>query len=641
MNRDSPTQSPITISPFASPPISITPFASPDVSSSRSASRAPSAAASPAQSSRSASRAPSAAASPAQSARSASRASSVVANASVISKSERKKLLQGKIKANQSLKSKITDVENTKKVVRQEIKNIKRQQTARAGILRKFIDSTFYKIPASINDISNDINRLEQEKIEYNAVLIGIINAQKILEIDIVKQGAKEEFVDTSMAAAKIDRKVAENQTVLRMVLNDINNVERKLINIDKQIQELKQLKSKELKIVMEKNALEAQLKQDEKRKVAELKEEEKRQKDALNAELKLQKANISAKEKEEVLEQQKVYAAQLSQYLSGFNGRNEIIIKINQYKGLYEDALKERAANTVGITGRIFKSKEAQNEMNYKYEIANINSKAYYANMKLFENLYKDKQKLIKNYYAKIMNQSSVEKMKETERLLKIKDGELIDNLYIIPSGFAPKESINEAKRVNDLKKNEEKEKERKTKESIANALLMEKAKNEYKDARNKSKEVNERLLSAEINKQQVIFEGINQQRATITQAERLNLREQAPTITAADKRQKEIDDIVLKVAALYDKINMGDTTFMRTEEKKEEYNKYTKIYNKYKEYRDKLSSSELQSLEKTVRAFIGFKTKVKPYLAALLNEYKKEEEAEKNKYKDYYKRK
>ena len=62
-----------------------------------------------------------------------------------------------------------------------------------------------------------------------------------------------------------------------------------------------------------------------------------------------------------------------------------------------------------------------------------------------------------------------------------------------------------------------------------------------------------------------------------------------------------------------------------MRTEEKKEEYEKYTKIYNKYKEYRDKLSSSELQSLEKTVRAFIGFKTKVKPYLAVLLNEYKK----------------
>lgn len=633
MNRDTPTQSPITISPFVSPPISITPFASPDVSSSRSASRAPSAAASPAQS-----------------ARSASRASSIVANASVISKSERKKLLQGKIKANQGLKSKITDVENTKKVVRQEIKNIKRQQTARAGILRKFIDSTFYKIPASINDISNDINRLEKEKIEYNAVLIGIINAQKILEIDIVKQGAKEEFVDTSMAAAKIDTKVEENKNVLRMVLNDINNVERKLINIDKQIQELKQLKSKELKIVMEKNALEAQLKQDEKRKVAELKEEEKRQKDALNAELKLQKANISTKEKEEVLEQQKVYAAQLSQYLSGFNGRNEIIIKINQYKGLYEDALKERAANTVGITGRIFKSKEAQNEMNYKYEIANINSKAYYANMKLFENLYKDKQKLIKNYYAKIMNQSSVEKMKETERLLKIKDGELIDNLYIIPSGFAPKESINEAKRVNDLKKNEEKEKERKTKESIANALLMEKAKNEYKDARNKSKEVNERLLSAEINKkriiydkvnEQVISEKINQQRAALTDVERLSLREQTPTITAADKRQKEIDDIILKVATLYDKIYSTSSTFMRTEEKQEQYDKYTKIYNKYKELKDKLSSSELQSLEKTVRAFIGFKTKVKPYLAALLNEIKKEVEAEKGKYKDYYKRK
>lgn len=627
MNRDSPSQSPITITPFASPPISITPFASPDISSSRSASRvssrAPSAAASPAQSARSASRAPSSA-----------RSASVVANASVISKSERKKLLQGKIKSNERLKSKIADVENTKKVVRQEIKNIKRQQTAKAGILRKFIDSTFYKIPASINDISNDINRLEKEKIEYNAVLIGIINAQKILEIDIVKQGAKEEFVDTSMAAAKIDRKVAENQTVLRMVLNDINNVERKLINIDKQIQELKQLKSKELKIVMEKNALEAQLKQDEKRKVAELKEEEKRQKDALNAELKLQKANISLKEKEEILQEQKVYAAQLSQYLSGFNGRNEIIIKINQYKGLYEDALKERADNTVGITGRIFKSKEAQNEMNYKYEIANINSKAYYANMKLFENLYKDKQKLIKNYYAKIMNQSSVAKMKETERLLKIKDGELIDNLYIIPSGFAPKESINEAKRVNDLKKNEEKEKERKTKESIANALLMEKAKNDYKDARNRSKEVNERLLSAEINKQQVIFEGINQQRATITQAERLNLQEQAPT------RQKEIDDIVLKVAALYDKIYSTSSTYMRTEEKKEQYDKYTKIYNKYKELKDKLSSSELQSLEKTVKAFIGFKTKVKPYLAALLNEIKKEEEAEKGKYKDYYKR-
>lgn len=632
MNKDSPTQSPIIASPARSPIIA-SPFSSPVVSDPASARL----------SSRASSRAPSAAASPA-------------AYVSIISKSERKKLLQERIKGNQRLKSKIADVENTKKVVKQEISNIKRQQTARAGIVRKFIASTFYKIPASIGDISNDINKLEREKIEYNAVLINILNAQKILQIDLVKQGAKVEFIDTSIAAVKIDKKVAENETVLRMVLNDINGVERKLINIDKQIQELKQLKAKELKIVMEKNALEAQLKQEEKRKAAELKEEEKRQKDALNAEIKLQKAQMSAKEKEEVLQEQKVYAGQLSQYLSGFNGRNEIIVKINQYKGLYEDALQERQANTVGITGRIFKSKEAQNEMNYKYEIANINSKAYYANMKLFENLYKDKQKLIKNYYAKIMNQSSVEKMKETARLLKIKDGELIDNLYIIPSGFAPKESINEAKRINDLKKNQEKEKERKTKESIANSLLMEKAKNDYKDARMRSREVNEGLLSAEINKQgviydkvnqQVISEGINQQRATITDAEILKLREQAarpvfnvapirtikreiqeviaPSLIAADKRQKEIDDIVLKVAVLYDKINIIDTYIMRTEDIKELYDKYTKIYNKYKEYRDKLSSSELQSLEKTVRAFIGFKTKVKPYLATLLNEYKK----------------
>ena len=357
-------------------------------------------------------------------------------------------------------------------------------------------------------------------------------------------------------------------------------------------------------------------------------------------------------------MEEQKIYVEQLLKYLDGFNGSNPIISKYISYNALYEIALKERAANTVGITGRIFKSKETQREMNYKYEIANINSKAYYANMKLFENLYNDKLKLIKNHYAKIMNQSSVAKMKETERLLKIKDGELIDNLYIIPSGFAPKESINEAKRVNDLKKNEEKEKERQRKESIANSLLMEKAKNEYKDARMRSKEVNERLLSAEINKQgviydkvnqQVISEGINQQRATITQAEILKLREQSsrdvapsssssrtsrrqyqeiptPSITAADKRQKEIDDIVLKVAELYDKIRILDTTFLSTKEKQEQYDKYTKIYNKYKEYRDKLSSSELQSLEKTIRAFIGFKTKVKPYLAALLNEIKRQ---------------
>jgi hypothetical protein len=514
--------------PFESPTSSMSsrpsPFTSPATSSATSSPMMQ-------QSARLSSRASSATASPApSSARSAS---------SVISKSERKKLLQQKIKGNQRLKSKIADVENTKKIVKQEISKIKRQQTARAGIVRKFIDSTFYKIPPSIGDISNDINKLEREKIEYNAVLINILNAQKILQTDLVKQDAKVEFVDTSMAAAKIDRKIAENETVLRMIVNDINGVERKLIQIDKQIQELKQLKAKELKIVMEKNALEAQLKQEEKRKAAELKEEEKRQKDAINAELKLQKANISAKEKEEVLQEQKVYASQLSQYLERFNGRNEIIMKINQYKGLYEAALKERADNTVGITGRFFKSKEAQIEMNYRYDIANINSKAYYANMKLFENLYNDKQKLIKNYYAKIMNQSSVAKMKETERLLKIKDGELIDNLYIIPSGFAPKESINEAKRINDLKKNEEKEKERQRKESIANALLMEKAKNEYKDARMKSREVNERLLSAEINKQgviydkvnqQVISERINQQRAALTDAERINqLREQA----------------------------------------------------------------------------------------------------------------
>ena len=610
MNKGSPTQSEITLSPYASP-ITLSPY------TSSSASSRPQ--------------------------------SSPIIQAPQISKSERKKLLQEQIKNNKRLKSKIEDVENTKKVVKQEIYKIKRQQTARAGIVRKFIDSTFYKIPPSIGDISNDINKLEEEKIEYNAVLIGILNAKKILDIDIVKQNAKVDLIDTSIAAVKIDKKIAENENVLRMVLNDINGVERKLIKIDKQIQELKQLKAKELKIVMEKNALEAQLKQEENKKKAELKQEEKRQKDELNAKLKLQKANISAREKEEVLQEQKIYAAELSQYLSGFNGRNEIIVKINQYKGLYEDALQERQANTVGITGMFFKSKETQNEMNYKYEIANINSKAYYANMKLFENLYNDKQKLIKNHYAKIMNQSSVAKMKETARLLKIKDGELIDNLYIIPSGFAPKESINEAKRINDLKKNKEKEKERQRKEAIANALLMEKAKNEYKDARMKSREVNERLLSAEMNKQEVIYdkvnqqvisEKINQQRAAITQVETLKLQEQAPKITATDKRQKEIDDIVLKVAALYDKINMGNTTYMRTEEKKAEYEKYTKIYNKYKEYRDKLSSSELQSLEKTVRTFIGFKTKVKPYLATLLNEYKKEEEAEKGKYKDYYKR-
>jgi hypothetical protein len=491
-----------------------------------------------------------------QSARSAtsSRAPSSARSASspVISKSERKKLLQAKIKTNLKLKSNIADIENTKKVVKQEIAKIKRQQTP-AGVLRNFINTTFYKIPASINDLSNDINKLEQEKIEYNAVLINVLNAKKILDIDIVKQAAKEDFIDTSMAASKIDRKVAENQNVLKMVLNDINGIEKNIIKIDRKIQELKQLKEKELKIVMDKNALEAQIKQEEKNRLAELKAVEKRQKDALNAELKLQKGNMLAKEKEEILKEKEVYAKQLSQYLSGFKGSNEIIIKINQYKGLYEDALKDRQANTVGITGRFFKTKDIQNEMNYKYDIANINSKAYYANMKLFEKLFNDKQNFIRNHYAKIMNQSSVEKMKETQRLLKIKDDELISNLYNIPSGFAPKEAINEAKRINDLKKNEEKEKQRQAQEKIANELLMQKAKNDEKDARLKSREVNERLLSAEINKREVIYDKVNQQRASLTEAESLKLREQssrpvfdvAPSSSAKTSR-RNIQEII-----------------------------------------------------------------------------------------------
>ena len=148
---------------------------------------------------------------------------------------------------------------------------------------------------------------------------------------------------------------------------------------------------------------------------------------------------------------------------------------------------------------------------MNYKYEIANINSKAYYANMKLFENLYEDKKKFIKNHYAKIMNQPSVAKMKETEQQLKITDGSLINSLYIIPSSFDEKESINEAKRISDLKKNEEKEKERLEKESIANTLLMKKARNDYKDARIRSREANQRLLSDLINKQRIRSREVN----------------------------------------------------------------------------------------------------------------------------------
>ena len=203
-------------------------------------------------------------------------------------------------------------------------------------------------------------------------------------------------------------------------------------------------------------------------------------------------------------MEEQKIYAAQLSKYLDGFNGRNPIISKYITYKVLYGDALKERSANTVGITGRIFKSKETQREMNYKYEIANINSKAYYANMKLYEKLYEDKKKFIKNHYAKIMNQPSVAKLKETER-------ELINSLYIIPSSFDEKESMNEAKRISDLNKNEEKEKERLEKERIANDLLMEKAKNDYKDARIRSREANERLLSDKINKLGIIYDKVN----------------------------------------------------------------------------------------------------------------------------------
>ena len=227
--------------------------------------------------------------------------------------------------------------------------------------------------------------------------------------------------------------------------------------------------------------------------------------------ELKLEQREISIKERAAIVEQQKIYVEQLSQYLSRFPRNNEIFNKYITYNALYNQALEERAANTVGITGRLFKTKETQREMNYKYEIANINSKAYYANMKLFKNLYEDKQKFIKNHYAKIMNQPSVAKMKETEQQLKITDGSLINSLYIIPSSFDEKESINEAKRISDLKKNEEKEKERLEKESIANTLLMKKARNDYKDARIRSREANQRLLSDLINKQRIRSREVN----------------------------------------------------------------------------------------------------------------------------------
>ena len=227
--------------------------------------------------------------------------------------------------------------------------------------------------------------------------------------------------------------------------------------------------------------------------------------------ELKLEQREISIKERAAIVEQQKIYVEQLLKYLDGFPRNNEIFNKYITYNALYNQALEERAANTVGITGRLFKTKETQREMNYKYEIANINSKAYYANMKLFKNLYEDKKTFIKNHYAKIMNQPSVAKMKETEQQLKITDGSLINSLYIIPSSFDEKESINEAKRISDLKKNEEKEKERLEKERIANDLLMKKARNDYKDARIRSREANQRLLSDLINKQRIRSREVN----------------------------------------------------------------------------------------------------------------------------------
>lgn len=454
-----------------------------------------------------------------------------------LTKSERQQKIQQSLKANAKLQEDIDEIEDTKKIVKKEIDNIKKTQTASAGVLRKFIDLTFYKIPTSINEISNDINKLQKEKIELNDVLINILEAQKRIQVDIEKQGEKVKYIDDSRAAAKIDTKVAQNKNVLAMILADINGVEARLINIDRQIEKLKQFKQQELKNVMEKNELERKQKEEAKRDAKEKKENQKRKQDALDFEIKLEQTEMSIKEKTAILQEQKVYSEQLSQYLSGFNGSNPIISKYNTYKALYEIALKERGANTVGITGRLFKTKEAQKEMNYRYEIANINSKAYYANMKLFENLLKDKQKFIRNHYAKIMNQISVAKMKETEKLLKIKDAELIDNLYTIPRGFDGKEGVNETRRINDLRKNEDKEKERLQQESIANAMLMEKAKQAEKDARNRSMEVNDRLFSAEANKaaindkvkEQVISERINMQRASLTEAERLKLREQA----------------------------------------------------------------------------------------------------------------
>ena len=142
-----------------------------------------------------------------------------------LTKSERQQKIQQSLKTNAKLQEDIDEIEDTKKIVKKEIDNIKKTQTASAGVLRKFIDLTFYKIPTTINEISNDINKLEKEKIELNDVLINILEAQKRIQIDLEKQGEKVKYIDDSMSAAKIDTKVAQNKNVLAMILSDINGV--------------------------------------------------------------------------------------------------------------------------------------------------------------------------------------------------------------------------------------------------------------------------------------------------------------------------------------------------------------------------------------------------------------------------------
>jgi hypothetical protein len=460
--------------------------------------------------------------------------------------SERKEVVKELLKENQRLTDFTSLIEKEKSKIKGNIIGIKKQQTPAIGLVRKYAASVLYKIPADVIGISNDINKLEAQKIEYNQVLINILEAKKRITVDLEKQIAKTNVALTEEEVLKIGKKMDEDKNVAKMIDADIVNVQLKISKIDRDIITWKNLKQKEMKIIEDKKALDAQFQLDEKKRLVELKEQEKRQQDALNAQLKIQQAELTAKEREDIQREKENYVKQLNKYLSGFTSKNPIISKISEYKVLYDDALKERQKNTVGITGRIFKSIQAQKEMNYKYEIANINSKAYYSAVNLFEKLLKDKQNFIKNHYSKIMNQSSIQKMQDMERNLNIKHKDQLDTLYDVPSGYAPKEEMIKVKRVADLKKYNLREEQRAEQEKEAVDRIAEQERLAEKQRRQLSKEVN----IDKLNKMKNVQDDADKRQAVKLAEEEQKQKDQKSQLTIEEKMRESARRDVFPVA-------------------------------------------------------------------------------------------